>query len=120
MFGLKEKHIELINQCFEKYQPIELVIIYGSRALGNYRPGSDIDLAIVSNDPGFPQLMKLENELDDLLLPYKMDIVVKGKISNPALVKHIENFGKVFYDKTKKLAFSESPVEYRVRIKNTN
>lgn len=86
--------------------------------MGNYRNGSDIDLAIVStNDFNYQQLMNLETEIDDLLLPYKIDITVKNKIINTDLVAHIENAGKIFYDRAAKLVFNESPVDYRVRVK---
>ncbi len=97
MFGLKQKHINLINQCFAQYPEIHHVILYGSRAKGNYRPGSDIDLAI-KGDLDYSSLLKLENELDDLLLPYKIDLSLYHKISNPDLIDHINRVGKVFYE----------------------
>jgi uncharacterized protein len=96
MFGLKQKHIDVINQCFAQYPHIEQVIIYGSRAKGNCKNGSDIDLTIIG-DLDYNSLLKLENQLDDLLLPYKIDISLKHKINNPDLVAHIERVGKVFY-----------------------
>lgn len=96
MFGLKQKHIELINNCFAQYQNIEQVIVYGSRAKGNYKNGSDIDLTIIG-ELDYSQLMKIETELDDLLLPYKIDLSLKHQISNPDLIDHIERIGKVFY-----------------------
>ncbi len=51
-------------------------------------------------------LFKIENELDDLLLPYKIDLSVFSDIENPELLGHIERVGKVFY-----LADSKIPVE---------
>ncbi len=50
MYGLKEKHIKAINSVFSKYPQIEKTILYGSRAKGNYRNGSDIDLTLVGDD----------------------------------------------------------------------
>lgn len=101
MFGLKPAHIDAINQCFAHYPAIERVVVYGSRAKGNYRPGSDIDLTIVDNGLSFGELMRLENELDDLLLPYKIDLSLKRHINNPDLLAHIERVGQLFYDQEK-------------------
>ena len=101
MFGLTSEDIAAISQCFENYPELDLAIIYGSRAKGTYRTGSDIDLTLIGSLT-FGELLKLENELDDLLLPYKIDISLKTSISNPDLIQHIERVGKVFYDKSRK------------------
>lgn len=100
MFGLRQTHIDAINQCFAQYPDIEQVIIYGSRAKGNYRNGSDIDITIVGN-LDYNKLLKLENELDDLLLPYKIDLSLHRQISNPNLLDHIQRVGELFYEKEK-------------------
>ncbi|TAN14067.1 MAG: nucleotidyltransferase domain-containing protein [Chitinophagaceae bacterium] len=97
-FGLKEKDIHAVNSLFSQFGNINRVVIYGSRAKGNYKPGSDIDLTI-EGDLTFSQQMRLENELDDLLLPYKIDLSQIHKISNPDLLEHIRRVGKVFYEK---------------------
>ena len=98
MFGLKKQHIDAINECFAQFPEIDQVIIYGSRAKGNFKSGSDIDLTI-TGDLDYRSLMKLENRLDDLMLPYKIDLSLRQKISNPDLSGHIERVGKVFYEK---------------------
>ncbi len=95
MFGLKEEHINLINTCFAQYAAIEQVILYGSRAKGTFRNGSDIDLTIIDNTLTYSELMRLENVIDDLMLPYKMDISLKREISNPDLLA----LGKFFMKK---------------------
>ncbi|ACM21633.1 nucleotidyltransferase [Geotalea daltonii FRC-32] len=99
-FGLKESTIEKINGVFTSCPQIEKVILYGSRAKGNYRHGSDIDLTIIGNELTHPQMLRLANELDDLLLPYKIDLSLFHKITNPNLVEHIRRVGKVFYERT--------------------
>lgn len=116
MFGLKENHIEALNTCFAKYHTIEQVVVYGSRANGNYRKGSDIDLTIVG-DLTYSEVLKLENELDDLLLPYKIDLSLKHQISNADLKAHIKRVGKVFYDRSAALVPNEPPAEYKVKKK---
>lgn len=86
-----------MNKLFGLYPAIEGVMIYGSRAMGNFKAGSDIDLVIIDNGLEFSELLKLENQLDDLLLPYKIDISLKRQISNEKLLEHINRVGKVFY-----------------------
>ena len=100
-FGLKPSTIEKIRSVFSGHPEIEQVILYGSRAKGNYRPGSDIDLAIRGETVTLSQLMKIEGELDDLLLPYKIDLSLHHKIDSPELLEHIGRVGKVFYEKAK-------------------
>lgn len=97
LFGLKKKHIDAICAVFSGYPAIEKVIIYGSRALGNFRNGSDIDLTLIENELSFKELLKIENELDELLLPYKIDLSQKRKIDHPELIDHIDRVGKLFY-----------------------
>lgn len=99
IFGLKESDIQKINKVFSKYSEIEKSIIYGSRAKGNYSFSSDIDLTLVGDSLNLSKQFEIENELDDLLLPYKIDLSLIHKISNKKLVEHIERVGQVFYQK---------------------
>ena len=96
-FGLKQKHSEAIRSVFNQYPEITKATIYGSRAKGNYRNGSDIDLTLTGNNLDLTTLFKIENQLDDLLLPYKIDLSILHKIENPDLVEHIKRVGIIFY-----------------------
>ena len=98
-FGLEEDTINKINGIFRQHENIEEVIVYGSRAKGNFKTGSDIDLTIKSKTFNLTELLQVENELDDLLLAYKIDLSLFHQISNIALVEHIERVGKIFYTK---------------------
>lgn len=98
-FGLKQQQIEAIINCLAQYQAIEQVVIYGSRAKGNYKRGSDIDLTIIDDGLSFSELLQLETKLDDLLLPYKIDLSLKRQISNPDLIEHINRIGIILYEK---------------------
>lgn len=98
-FGLKQATIEKINGVFSSRPHIETVILYGSRAKGNYRNGSDIDLTIEGETVTLSELLKLENELDDLLLPYKIDLSLLHQIADPDLLGHIRRVGVVFYER---------------------
>lgn len=97
-FGLKESTINSLLKIFSEFQSIERVIIYGSRAKGNFKNGSDIDLTIVG-EIDFNTLLKIENEIEDLLLPYKIDISLHHQIENKELTDHINRRGKVIYEK---------------------
>lgn len=95
-FGLSNEDIDKIKVVFAKFPEIERVVIYGSRVKGNYKPSSDIDLTLVGEKLNLTLLQTLENEIDDLLLPYKFDISIFHQISNPDLINHIERVGKEF------------------------
>jgi predicted nucleotidyltransferase len=99
MFGLKDSQILALNALFSRYHSIDKVILYGSRAKGNYKNGSDIDLTILDHHMNHTELLRLETEMDDLLLPYKIDLSLFRQIDNPNLIDHIEKVGKLFYDR---------------------
>jgi uncharacterized protein len=98
-FGLKQETIDRINSVFEKHPEIDKVIIYGSRAKGNYRIGSDIDLSIYGNDLNYELIGKVSSEIDDLDTPYLFDISIFRLLNSPSLEEHINRVGKVFYKK---------------------
>jgi len=95
--GLSPETIKKINEVFARYPKIETVKLYGSRAKGNYRSGSDIDLTIMGDGLSASQLPGIESELDDLLLPHKIDISLFRQIEHEDLVDHIERVGIEFY-----------------------
>jgi predicted nucleotidyltransferase len=94
--GLKSNEIEKIQMIFKNHSEIEKVIIYGSRAKGNYKPYSDIDISLLGNI-NLTLQNKIELELDDLLLPYKFDVSIFYKIENRELIDHINRIGKTIY-----------------------
>jgi predicted nucleotidyltransferase len=96
-YGLAAEHIEKIVELFKRHSAIEKVILYGSRAKGNFRPNSDIDLTLVGSKLSYADFMTINNELDDLLLPYTIDLSLYDRIENTALSEHIECVGLVFY-----------------------
>lgn len=100
-FGLKPSTIEKIKAVFSAHPQVEQVILYGSRAKGNFRLGSDIDLTIFGEAVTLSQLLRIEHELDELLLPYKIDLSLHHKIDSPELLEHIKRVGKIFYEKAK-------------------
>ena len=99
MHGLSEKTVSSIQGVFTKHPEIKQAILYGSRAKGNYRNGSDIDLVLVGPALDLSQLFKIELELDDLMLPYKIDLSAYHKIENTELIGHIDRVGVVFFER---------------------
>ena len=98
MFGLPDKTIDQINEIFARYREIEKVLIYGSRARGDCRNGSDIDLTILG-DVSFNDKIRIAGLIDDLPIPYMCDLSILKDIKNENLVEHIERVGKIFYEK---------------------
>jgi uncharacterized protein len=100
-FGLKETTIEKIKGVLARYPEIEKAVLYGSRAKGNYRNGSDIDLTLMGDGLTHNQLLRIEMEIDDLLLPYKVDLSLYRQIENSDLLEHIDRVGITFYQGAK-------------------
>jgi predicted nucleotidyltransferase len=97
-FGLSEESTKWILRVIQIFPEIDEVIIFGSRAKGTSKPGSDIDFAIKGEFPDFTYPEKLRNLLQDgLYLPYFFDVVDYSKITNPDLKDHIDRVGKTFY-----------------------
>ena len=98
-FGLKASVLDRIRSVFSTCPEIERVILYGSRAKGNYRNSSDIDLTIVGDQVTDGQFSSLQLVLDDLLLPYTIDLSLLRHIDNPDLLAHINRVGVMFYER---------------------
>ena len=97
-YGLSDKTLNTLESIFRKYPGISQVIIYGSRAKGKYRNGSDIDLTLKTvDDFCFTDLLHIGGDFDDSDIPYFVDVSIYDKISNPNLKAHIDRVGKVLY-----------------------
>jgi predicted nucleotidyltransferase len=100
-FGLDDSTIEKINSVFEKYHDVEEVILYGSRAKGNYRNSSDIDITLKGEKLTADLLSKIETDIDDLLTPYLFDVSIFKELNSPELESHINRIGVAFYRRKK-------------------
>ena len=97
-FGLKVSDWEEILISFPKHKEIERVMIFGSRAKGRHKQGSDIDLALFGKDITLDILSTVQNFLnEETLLPYQFDILHYEKITNPLVKEHIDLWGKEVY-----------------------
>jgi predicted nucleotidyltransferase len=99
-FGLNETTIQKISDVFAKFPQVDRAVLYGSRAKGNYKNGSDIDLTLYGGENlTLEVLYSIIAEIDDMLLPYTFDLSIFRKISDTDVVDHINRVGIVFYDR---------------------
>lgn len=96
-FGLNQRTINALSTVFARHPEIKQAILYGSRAKGTHSPGSDIDLTLLGEALTYTQLNRIETEIDDLLLPYTVDLSLHQQIDNAELLDHIRRVGQVFY-----------------------
>jgi predicted nucleotidyltransferase len=99
-FGLSDSTIMKMQHVFEKYSQVDKVVVYGSRAKGNFRPGSDIDLTLFGKELDQQQCSDIAEALDDLFLPYMIDLSVFDQLKHSDLKEHIGRVGQVFYQRT--------------------
>ncbi len=99
MFGISEEVIHDICGVFKQHPNIQKVLIFGSRAKGNYSEGSDIDLAAFGTNISFNELMDINIQIEDLGLLYKVDVVDYQKNMGTPIAAHIDRVGLVFYER---------------------
>lgn len=99
MYGLDQNIIKEIQRVFSQNNFVEEAILYGSRAKGNYRNGSDIDLVVAGKNLSTDSIYLLEEQLEALGFLYKFDVQHIATINNTALLKHIREEGILFYKK---------------------
>ena len=97
--GLSEKTLELVNRVFERYPEVERAVLFGSRAKGTFKPGSDIDLALSGSSLSKKSLNRLYEEFDDLPIPYEFSLVVLDEVNDPDVLAHIKRVGTNFYER---------------------
>lgn len=99
-FGLSETTMAEIRTIYTRHPAVRRVIVYGSRAMGNFREGSDIDMTIIADEDFAPnELFHIMGEFDDSMLPYLVDISVFSELKNPDLISHINRRGKILYER---------------------
>lgn len=114
-YGLPDDTIAHIQKVFETNSKIDEVILFGSRAKGNYREGSDIDLAVKGRNISFDDILTLNRKLDDLNLPYKIDLLDYTTIKEKDLVEHIDRVGISFYNKWKESEIGQIPFNWSLK-----
>jgi uncharacterized protein len=110
-FGLSETTVQKISAVLARHPQVKQAILYGSRAKGNYKHGSDIDLTLCGEaDLNLHVLYQIIDELDDLLLPYTIDLSLYKNITDPDVIAHIQRVGVTFYEKDKIIAETTASV----------
>ncbi len=98
-YGLPQSAVQKICAVLSRYPQVEKAILYGSRAKGNYKNGSDIDLTLRGSDLTLNVIYKILNDLDESLLPYTIDLAIFDDISDLDVIEHIQRVGITFYEK---------------------
>ena len=108
-YGLPQSTIQKINTVLSHYPQVDQATLYGSRARDNYKNGSDIDLTLHGGaDLSLNVIYKILDDLDELLLPYTIDLSILNDIEDPDVIDHIERVGITFYDKDQGEIISDS------------
>lgn len=97
-YGLTVSVIKIILDVLKSFPSVEEAVIYGSRAMDTYREGSDVDLTL-KGDLSYRDLLQIEGDLDNCMLPYTFDLSLYRSIENQDLLDHIEREGKTIYVK---------------------
>jgi len=96
-FGLEADNMNEIFSILAAYPEVETAVLYGSRATGRFKPGSDIDLVLTGNNLTNQIVLDIHAELDDSDVPYMFDIVAENAIKDENLKREIDETGKVFF-----------------------
>lgn len=96
--GLSAGAVERIRAVFAEFPEVDRAVLYGSRAKGNYKPGSDIDLTLEGRDLDLGLLGRIDAGLDELYLPQRFDLSLLAMINHAELLDHIRRVGVTFYE----------------------
>ena len=107
--GLSDTALATVLAILSSCSAIEKAILYGSRAKGNFRPGSDIDLTLVGPQLTQDMLSKLWGRFEESNLPFQVDLSILKDIDNPSLQEHIARVGMVLYERDQTFA---EPLEF--------
>ncbi len=96
-FGLIERDVSTIYEILRRYPDVKSVYIFGSRAKGTYKIGSDIDLAVMNSDVSDKSIRQLQSDFEESSLPYRVDLLHISQLHDNAVKEHIMRVGKPFY-----------------------
>ena len=96
--GIPQADSQQLLELIRSHPHVEKVVLYGSRALGRQRAGSDIDLCLEAPSMALGELLELGAALDDLLLPWQLDLQLRHLIAHEGLLAHIERAGQLLWE----------------------
>jgi len=100
-FGITDKSYRLLLDTFSKYPEVEQVILFGSRAKGNYKQGSDIDLSIKGKNCKLETAVNISAIINERLpIPYHVDVIDYASLQHPDLKEHIDRAGILFFSQS--------------------
>ncbi|MBU2971724.1 nucleotidyltransferase domain-containing protein [Pseudoalteromonas sp. C2R02] len=95
--GLSKAEVDEIRMFVMQFSDVESVVLFGSRAKGTHKPGSDVDLAILGDAVSYSTINELSYLLnEESVLPYYFDVINVADISSSALLSHIKEYGVEF------------------------
>jgi predicted nucleotidyltransferase len=100
-YGIPESDLDDLLSELRKNSKISEIILFGSRAKGTYRNGSDIDIALKGRKLNLNDILDATMDIDKLLLPYKIDLVIYTRINEPALIEQINRVGVILFKRQK-------------------
>ena len=98
-YGLKDIELQKLSEVFASNERIDRVVLYGSRAKGNNKPFSDVDITMIGENLTNTDLNRISLAIDDLLLPYQFDISIFRTLKNEDLIAHIHRVGITIYER---------------------
>lgn len=98
-FGLSSENLSAIIRVITSVKRVSRAWIYGSRAKGDYRNNSDIDIALEGEGLTLNDLATLDERLDNLMLPWQFDLSIKARIKNEALLEEIRRWGEIVFER---------------------
>jgi predicted nucleotidyltransferase len=109
-FGLSGEDLEILKGLFRDYPGVEKVILYGSRAMGTYRPGSDIDITLIAGGSfSYNDFLHLKGDLAESDLPYFVDVSLFSLLTSQHFIEHIQRVGKILYDRADEQGLLTTP-----------
>ena len=93
-FGLPESDLEYLINTIKQFPEIDKAVIFGSRAMGNFKKGSDVDIALLGKIKEETLLKISRNFNEESPLPYFFDVLIFENINNGDLKVHILKEGK--------------------------
>ena len=106
-FGLEQHIIDKLITVFEQHSKVDKALVFGSRAKGNYRPDSDIDIAIKGHGLNTDDIIAMCVAFEEKGITHKIDLINYQSIKEPDLKEHIDRVGIDFYSRWKIYKFGD-------------
>jgi predicted nucleotidyltransferase len=102
--GLANKTVAQITSVLTAFSQVEQALLFGSRAKGTHKPGSDIDLALVGADLDWQTVGRISGALDDLPVPYRFSVIMFNQRTDSEVAAHIRRVGIPLFERTPAVA----------------